>query len=115
MGDSDDDLDDILRAHMREHGSKSGHDLEALRRRIAEARKKQKAERRKPTESNPEDQDQPTDYGHDYGDQGEDILGKNVQVWPIARRGIVLMHVRTVGSGMRNAPGAGAGSNTLRR
>jgi hypothetical protein len=91
--DSDDDLDDLLRAH-----GKSGQDLEALKRRMLEARKKQAAERRKPTESKPEDQHQPTDYGHDYGDQDEDILGKNVQVWPIARRGIVLMHVRTVGS-----------------
>jgi hypothetical protein len=98
--DDDRDLDDFLRAH-REHaeGKRSGQDLEALKRRMLEARKKaQAAERRKPTESKPEDQHQPTDYGHDYGDQDEDILGKNVQVWLIARRSIVLMHVRTVGS-----------------
>ncbi len=101
MDSDDDEIDDFLRAH-REYaeGKRSGQDLEALKRRVLEAsaRKKQAAERRKPTESKPEDQHQPTDYGHDYGDQDEDILGKNVQVWPIARRSIVLMHVRTVGS-----------------
>ena len=98
---SDDDeraLLDFLRAQREGARSKSdSEEFEALRRRVLESRaRKQAAERRKPTESKPEDQ--PTDYGHDYGDLDEDILGKNVQVWPIARRSIVLMHVRTVGS-----------------
>ncbi len=56
----------------------------------------ERSQRHQPTESKPEDQ--PTDYGHDYGDLEEDVLGKNVQVWPIARQSIVFMHVRTVGS-----------------
>ena len=45
----------------------------------------------------PKPEGRPTDYGHDYGDLEEDVLGKNVQVWPIARRSILLMHARTVG------------------
>jgi hypothetical protein len=82
---SDDDyerqLKDLMRARNREAaaGKKSDNkDLEDLNRRAAMARARSKAAERA-------EQDQPTDYGHDYGDLGEDILGKDVQVWPIAR------------------------------
>jgi hypothetical protein len=70
------DLQDIMRARMREAaaGKKSDNkDLEDLKRRMAMARARSKAAERA-------EQDQPTDYGHDYGDLEEDILGKDVQV-----------------------------------